>query len=304
MLPQAESPYIQHIDYPIAARYGVELSVLRLDVVHPTISGNKWYKLKYNLQKALDEGYERVLTFGGAYSNHLLAVGVAADQLRLRSIGVVRGEAMEPLNPTLKSAKDHGMELFFVTREMYRLKASKTFIADLETKFGKAYVIPIGGTNCLALKGVMEIPDEIDRKFDYVAAAMGTGGTVAGLTLGFEPDGTILGFSGLKGIDFNRVVSDLLKECGLTQKTSLHILNEFHFGGYAKFNNDLINFINEFKSQFAIPLDPIYTGKLMYGIMELLASGFFPKGASILAIHTGGLQGIEGFNRRFGPLIK
>jgi 1-aminocyclopropane-1-carboxylate deaminase len=274
-------------------KFGVQLFVKREDLIHLYISGNKFRKLKYNLEEAKASGFKTLLSFGGAFSNHIAAVATAGKEFGFNTIGVIRGEELIDKideNPTLKFAYQHGMVFKFVTREDYRNKTSKHFIEELRAEFGNCYLLPEGGTNTLAVKGCEEILTEQDKDFDYICCSVGTGGTVSGLINCSKPGQQILGFSSLKG--------DFLKEDigKFVEKKNWHLITDYHFGGYAKINETLISFINGFKSKNQIPLDPIYTGKMMFGIFDLIEKGFFPKGSKILAIHTGGLQGIEGMN--------
>lgn len=273
----------------------IELFLKREDEIHPVISGNKFRKLKYNLVEAKTQNVDTLLTFGGAFSNHITAVAGAGQEFGINTIGVIRGEELEDkidLNPTLKFAKQCGMHFKFVPRDVYKNKTSNDFINLLKTEFGDFYLLPEGGTNTLAIKGCKEILTEQDNDFDYICCSVGTGGTVSGLINCSKPSQQILGFSALKG--------DFLKEDigKFAKKNNWKLITEYHFGGYAKINEALISFINEFKRNYQIPLDPIYTGKMMFGIFDLIYRGFFPKGSKILAIHTGGLQGIEGMNMK------
>jgi 1-aminocyclopropane-1-carboxylate deaminase len=251
------------------------------------------------------KGFKTLLTFGGAFSNHIAAVAEVGKQFEFKTVGVIRGEELVDKieeNPTLKFAKQTGMDFKFVTREAYREKITKQFIDELKADFGDFYLIPEGGTNALAIKGCEEILTEEDKDFDYICCSVGTGGTISGLINCSKPSQQILGFSALKG-DF--LIEDIGK---FVEKKNWQLITDYHFGGFAKINEELISLINEFKSNYQIPLDPIYTGKMMYGIFDLMEKGFFPKGSKILAIHTGGLQGIEGMNKKLKvkglPLIK
>ena len=270
------------------------LYIKREDLLHPYISGNKFRKLKYNLANAKTEGKTTLLTFGGAFSNHILAVAAAGKQYGFKTIGVIRGEELHDKiadNPTLQKAHDFGMIFEFVTRELYREKSSKDFKLKLEEKFGDFYLLPEGGTNDLAIKGCEEILTEADDYFDYVCCAIGTGGTISGLINCSKSSQQVLGFPALKG-DFIR--EDI---CKFVQKQNWELVTDYHFGGYAKVNPELVHFINHFYQKYQIPLDPIYTGKMVYGVLDLIKREWFPKGSKILMIHTGGLQGIEGINR-------
>jgi len=286
-------------------KFNIQLVIKREDQIHPIISGNKYRKLKYNLAEAKTQGFKTLLTFGGAFSNHIVAVAEVGKEFGFKTVGVIRGEELVDKieeNPTLKFAQHAGMIFKFVTREAYRNKTSKKFIDGLKVEFGNFYRIPEGGTNALAIKGCEEILTEEDNDFDFICCSVGTGGTISGLINCSKDGQQILGFSALKG--------DFLKEDigKFVEKKNWQLITEYHFGGYAKINEALISFINEFKSNYQIPLDPIYTGKMMFGIFDMTETGIFPKGSKILAIHTGGLQGIEGMNIKLKarglPLIK
>jgi len=260
---------------------------------HGTISGNKFRKLKYNLIEARRLGKDTLLTFGGAYSNHISAVAAAGTEFGFKTIGVIRGEELENNhedNATLIFAKRCGMQLKFITREAYRSKSSEDFLNSLKEEFGDCYFLPEGGTNGLAVKGCEEILTEHDASFDYICCAVGTGGTISGLINSSFPHQKIIGFPALKGGFLNEEIHKF------ATKDNWTLIDDYHFGGYAKINHELVGFINSFKSEYDIPLDPIYTGKMMYGIFDLMKRGYFPEGSKILAIHTGGLQGIDGMN--------
>lgn len=260
---------------------------------HPLISGNKFRKLKYNLIEARALKSTKLLTFGGAYSNHIAAVATAGKEFGFKTIGVIRGEELEAKiaeNPTLHFAQKQGMTLHFVSRDAYREKTTDFFMDALTSKFGSFYVIPEGGTNHLAVKGCEEVLTEADSAFDIICCPVGTGGTISGLINASKSDQKILGFPSLKGGFLREEISKF------ANKSHWELIEDYHFGGYAKINSELISFINEFNKTYHIPLDPVYTGKMMFGIFDLVQQNFFPKGAKILAIHTGGLQGIKGMN--------
>jgi len=272
----------------------VLLSVKREDLHGDGISGNKLRKLKYNIAEAIAKGCTKILTFGGAYSNHILAASYVKKQYGIEVIGIIRGEELIDKieeNPTLKLAKKNGMQFHFVSREQYRNKMSSDFLIELKDKFGDFYLLPEGGTNKLAVKGCEEILTVSDNEFDFICCSVGTGGTVAGLINSSTENQKVIGFSALKG-DF---LKDDVK--ALVTKSNWEIQTDYHFGGYAKITPELIRFMNEFKLETGIILDPIYNGKMMYGIYDLMKKGYFPKNTSILAIHTGGLQAIEGMNK-------
>ncbi|NRA92864.1 MAG: 1-aminocyclopropane-1-carboxylate deaminase/D-cysteine desulfhydrase [Psychroserpens sp.] len=262
---------------------------------HPFISGNKLRKLKYNLKQVEKEGKTTLLTFGGAYSNHIAAVSFAGKQEGLKTIGLIRGEELSdsiPTNPTLTFATNNGMELRFVSRSDYRRKTTQDFIIELQKTYGDFYLLPEGGTNQLAVKGCEEILDDYDSKFDYICCPVGTGGTIAGLINSSLPHQKIIGFPALKGDFLQREITKFAK--GNNWDLNL----DYHFGGYAKVTVELISFMNTFKKDYGVQLDPIYTAKMMYGINDLRKKGFFKENDKILAIHTGGLQGIVGMNQK------
>ena len=271
----------------------VSLYIKREDLLHPYVSGNKFRKLKYNLVQANSENKKTLLTFGGAFSNHILAVAAAGKEHGFKTIGIIRGEELKDKiaeNPTLKKAQDLGMVFEFVDREIFREKSSPKFIQQLAEKFEDFYLIPEGGTNDLAVKGCEEILTAIDEKFDYICCAVGTGGTISGLINCSKNSQQVLGFPALKG--------DFLREdiCKFVSKSNWDLIADYHFGGYAKVSEELILFINDFYQKFKVPLDPIYTGKMLFGVMDLINKNYFPENSKILVIHTGGLQGITGMN--------
>ena len=279
---------------PLLKTHGVSLFLKREDEIHPLISGNKYRKLKYNILEAKSLNHTTLLTFGGAYSNHIAATACVGKEEGFKTIGVIRGEELRTQweeNPTLKLAAEHGMHFHFLDRDSYRIKDTADFLKDLHERFGTFYLLPEGGTNALAVKGCEEILTDADAHFDIIATAVGTGGTLAGLINSSTPQQQILGFSALKG-DFLK--KDIRK---FANKSNWELLAEDHFGGYAKVTPELVEFINEFKNSTGIPLDPIYTGKMVYGILNMVKKGRIPANTIILAIHTGGLQGIFGMNR-------
>lgn len=273
----------------------MKLYIKREDQLHPYVSGNKFRKLKYNLLEAKKQGYNTLLTFGGAFSNHISAVSYAAKEFGFQSIGVIRGEELHDKiseNATLSFAQANGMQFEFVSREAYRQKDSETLIEKLHQNYGNFYLVPEGGTNELAVKGCEEILTEEDDFFDYICCAVGTGGTISGIINSSKPHQKVLGFPALKG-DF--LESEIKK---FTQKENWELITDYHFGGYAKINEELIAFINKFRDKTHIPLDPVYTAKMCYGVFDLIRKGYFKKEANILLIHTGGLQGIAGMNEK------
>lgn len=277
----------------------ISLFIKREDELHPFISGNKYRKLKYNLVEASNRKHQTLLTFGGAYSNHIAATAVAGFEHNFKTIGVIRGDELAnnfeeviQNNPTLKFASEHNMQFHFVSRSDYRKKTTPEFIAKLKEKFDNFYLVPEGGTNNFAIKGCKEILTKEDKQYNVICCAIGTGGTISGLINSSEKHQKVIGFPALKG-DFlqNEIKKHVLKNDNWSLNTN------YHFGGYAKISVELITFINKFKSETQIPLDPVYTGKMLFGIVDLVKKDYFRKGTKILAIHTGGLQGIDGMNR-------
>src|SRR5690606_266916 len=295
---QAPSP-IQKIDDPFLIEKGITLMIKREDLLHAEVSGNKWRKLKYNIFAAKEAGHDTLLTFGGAYSNHIHATAAAASDMGFKSIGIIRGEEHLPLNDTLKFAVRKGMHLEYMPRDKYRSKTSVESIEALKNKFGVFYLVPEGGTNKLAIQGCEEIITDIPMSFDHICCAVGTGGTVSGIIAGLEGQEQVLGFSALKGNFLHQTVAQLLVESKGKTFDNWQVIGHYHFGGYGKIDHVLIDFIRNFWNQQHILLDPIYTGKMMYGIYDLIKQGYFPSGSRILAIHTGGIQGWAGIRTRY-----
>ena len=281
------------------SRQGVELWLKREDLIHPLVSGNKFRKLKYNLEKAKALGCDTLLTFGGAFSNHIAAVAAAGEIVNFKTVGIIRGEELEtsiPNNPTLQFVKNHGMDLQFVARSEYRKKTEAAFLTTFQTQYPNCYILPEGGTNHLAIKGCEEILTEQDNKFDIICCAVGTGGTVAGLINSAQNHQKILGFPALKG---NFLTDEIRK---FATRSNWQLVSDYHFGGYAKINKELISFLNNFYQNYDVKLDPVYTGKMMFGVIDLIDRGEFIPGTKILAIHTGGLQGVKGMNLKLQSL--
>ncbi|MDA8847599.1 pyridoxal-phosphate dependent enzyme [Flavobacteriaceae bacterium] len=276
-------------------RLNSQVSIKPEYLIHPTVSGNKFRKLKYNLEKVQLENYKGILTFGGAFSNHIAATASAGQELNIPTVGIIRGEELVTQiegNPTLRYAKSCGMHLEFVSRSSYNKKTDPAYLLQLLETFKDYYILPEGGTNALAIKGCEEILTVKDQSFDIICCAVGTGGTIAGVINGSLLTQKIIGFPALKG--------EFLKEdiCKFATQSNWELWGDYHFGGYAKVDSKLIKFMNDFKLIYNIPLDPVYTAKMMYGIFEGIRSGEIPQTAKVLAIHTGGLQGIEGMNLR------
>ena len=278
----AQAVQDQHLNF-----YGQHITIRRLDQIHPHISGNKFFKLKYNILHAQQLGLNKLLTFGGAYSNHIAATAFAAQQFGLQSVGIIRGEELKnrPLNTTLMTAQRLGMHLHFVSREQYRQKQSTEFLAQLQAVFPAHYIIPEGGTNALAIQGCQEILKPSDTQYDTICCAVGTAGTITGLIEASLLHQQILGFSALKG-DF---LQHEIKK--YSTKTNWKVIDDYCFGGYAKITAELMTFIDDFENEFDIPLEQIYTAKMLYGLRDLIQKQYFAANEKILVIHTGGLQG-------------
>ncbi|HRI79107.1 MAG TPA: pyridoxal-phosphate dependent enzyme [Cyclobacteriaceae bacterium] len=288
-LNYTETP-IEEIHDSLLDSMGVRLLVKREDLNHPAVSGNKWWKLKYNLVEARKLGKKKLLTFGGAYSNHIYATAAAAKAVGMECVGIIRGGETLPLNSTLTFAKAQGMHLHYVSRETYRSKTDANFLSDLREKFGDFYLIPEGGTNSLAINGCEEwgkILSSIDC--NEVFLPVGTGGTMAGLLKGLESSKKITAVAVLKSGDFLR---DEIKLLSGIIHTNWKVLTQYHHGGYAKTTPTLLEFIHSFSRQNKIPLEPVYSGKMFWALFEEVRKGNFVRGTTLLALHTGGLQTI------------
>ena len=273
---------------------GLQLFLKREDKIHNIISGNKYRKLKFNLIKAKELGFKGLLTFGGAYSNHIPAVAYAAKKNGFKSLGFIRGEEIVNNyleNPTLKYSHDLGMKFKFLSRSNYKLKTNEYFLRKLKKKFKDYYLIPEGGTNALGVLGCQEILNDNDKEFDYICCSVGTGGTICGLINSSNENQKIIGFS---SINKNYLLNDITK---FVTNENWMLIDDFSFGGYGKVNNELIEFMNNFRLKYGILLDPIYTSKLVYGVLNLITNNFFKPNSKILMIHTGGHQGIFPMNK-------
>lgn len=279
----------------------MRLLLWRDDLLNLDLPSNKARKLKYNLRQARAEGRSRLLTFGGAYSNHLAAVAAAGRLYGFATTGLVRGEEHLPLNPTLARCAADGMALHYLDRSTYRRRAEPELLAEMQRQFGPAYLLPEGGTNALALRGVAELITELRQHttFDAVAVAAGTGGTLAGLALGLAEatyPARAVGVAALKGADFLRAEVDALTLAAAgTVLTNYELHTGYHFGGYAKLPAELRAFIKQFEAAYGVLLDPIYTGKLLFGVLDLIEKNHFAPGSTVVVVHTGGLQAWGGF---------
>jgi 1-aminocyclopropane-1-carboxylate deaminase len=281
------------IDDPLLNRYEIELWIKRDDLLHPIISGNKWRKLKYSLDHALFSGADTIVSMGGAYSNHLHALAYAGKALGLKTTGLIRGEQPETLTLALSDMQNWGMELNFVSRSYYRLLRQFKGCHDLPGSKPQQYWLPEGGAQALALKGVAELVNEIDVAYDIICAPCGTGATLAGIIDTVPEQASVIGFAALKNAGFLQTdVESLLPR----PFTNWRINLDYHFGGFAKTNTELMAFITDFEFKTGIPLEPVYTGKMLYALYDLIAKHSFKPGHRIIAVHTGGLQGNRGFN--------
>ena len=293
---------VQSLRHPLLEERGIQLMVKRDDLVHPEIMGNKWRKLKYNIQEAKKRGSRGIITLGGAFSNHIAATAAAAFENGLDAIGIIRGDELhERSNPTLQFASDKQMQLKFVSREAYR--SYRTDPATLATTYTDYYFLPEGGTNQLAVKGCAEIIQEIAVEFDVIVSPIGSGGTLCGLISALGDTQKALGISSLKGSFIHNEVKRLLGNYAI-DSNKYEIQDQYHFGGYAKTTPELIDFINWFKEYFKVPLDPIYTGKSFFAVWDMIKNFKFEKNLRIILLHTGGLQAIEGFNRKNQNIIQ
>lgn len=317
MLSYTPTP-IQEIHDADLQKADVRLFIKREDLNHPYVTGNKWWKLKYNLEEAKRQGKNTLLTFGGAYSNHIYATAAAAQETGFKSVGIIRGEEIKPHNATLSFARKCGMELVFISREDYRKKQHPGFIEKLNRDFNEPYILPEGGSNELAVKGIVEFTQSLaETNYDYLCAPVGTGGTLAGLILGSASQKKIIGFPVLKGGDLLKAdVDSFLKNFSLTSEYSrvpekisdvlygnYELDASYHHGGYGKVTKELMTFLRDFEKHHGFRLDPVYTGKMMFGIIDRVKRGMFHRGTTILSIHTGGLQGWSGILERYGKII-
>jgi 1-aminocyclopropane-1-carboxylate deaminase len=264
----------------------VHILLRRDDLIHPELPGNKWRKLKYNLVAAREQRATTLLTFGGAYSNHVRATAAAGRIHGFRTVGVIRGEAHQPLNESLAAALGNGMELAYLDRDTYRDKMNPALIAQLRDRFGEFYLLPEGGSNALAVKGCREIVDEIDHDFDVICCPVGTGGTLAGIASALPPGTRALGFSALKG-GAAFLPDEVRRLQGADVTENFSITDDYAFGGFARRTNELDTFIAEFRAAQGIELDWVYVAKMMYGIHALIDNGTFPGGSTIVAVITG-----------------
>lgn len=297
---------LQKINIDEFSRRGISLHIKRDDLIHPEISGNKWRKLKYNVEVCLNAKKTGILTFGGAFSNHLLATAAAAHAIGLKSVGIVRGDELNSQsNQTLKRCNELGMDLKFISREEYRMIPDKSYLADVAHEFPNYHIVPEGGANYYGMIGCQEILEEIEIDFDAVFVAQGTTTTSCGLLLGLKKKQELLAVPVLKGFASEKEMQSIFEYSGVEKEwledafEKLNILDEFHFGGYGKYDDELLDFIRTFYLNHGIKLDPIYTGKAMFALMKALENEKW-DGKSVVFIHTGGLQGISSIEEKSG----
>jgi 1-aminocyclopropane-1-carboxylate deaminase len=285
---------IHQIQHQLFDEQGLKVFIKRDDMIHPIISGNKWRKLKYLLKQAQAENKTHLVTFGGAYSNHLLATAAAAAKFGFESTGFVRGEQVN--NDTLFLCRLHGMELIFIDRESYRDK--RTLFTQHFAKDNNAFFIDEGGASALAAKGCSELIDELPETYDHIFCTCGTGTTAAGIINGLSERRLPTQFHGipvLKNGGFLRTEIDNFLE----RPSEYHLHTDYHFGGYGKVNDELIGFIKQFVAETGILIEPIYTGKMMYALYALAVKNYFKPSSRILAVHTGGIWGLLGMKEKF-----
>lgn len=268
----------------------VSVTVLRLDRVHPVVSGNKLFKLHYFLENALKDSYKEIITFGGAWSNHLVATAFAGKQVGLKTIGIVRGEQPTKLSNTLLNCLEYGMQLHFIPRELYDRKDEPGFINSINKEYENKFIIPEGGYHPTGALGAALIMQCVPKGATHICTAAGTATTLAGLVMGAKDGQQIIGMPVLKGmIDLPERIAYLTRD--KFDMAKLEIIPDYHFGGYAKKTPALIDFMNLFYKKHQIPTDFVYTAKMMFGVFDLISNGYFKKGSNIICIHTGGLQG-------------
>lgn len=293
---------LEELHHSVLEEKQVRLFVKRDDLIHGEIMGNKWRKLKYNLKEAKRLGHNTIVSMGGAFSNHIHALAAAGSNFQFNTIGIIRGEELNhESNETLRFAHENGMQLEFISRPNYTvLRKNPT---ELKKRYPDCYWLPEGGTNQFAIQGCSELVHEITMDFDVIALPIGTGGTFCGVVDGVNENQSVLGISSLKGEFIKKEVLQLMQDYQIN-KSNYQINTDYHFGGYGKSTTQLVDFINWFKEKFSISLDPIYTGKCFFAVWDMIISGKFEKNLKIVILHTGGLQGILGFNRKKQNIIQ
>ena len=289
--------FIQELKSNLFSEKQVKVLVLRIDLIHPLTGGNKYFKLKYTIEHALKQNKKTLLSFGGAYSNHIAALAEAGKHYNINTIGIIRGnELNSESNSTLKRAQQNGMKLYFIDRKTYRNKTEKQVLDDFKNKFDDFYLVPEGGSNAFAVKGCMEIKNLITSEFDTIICASGTGGTIAGIALSLTKNQQAIGIPVLKNANFLYDDIEYLQKEYITQFNSSKstvkpmLQLNYHFGGYAKTTKELENFKINFEKEFHIPLDKIYTSKMMFAVFDLIKNNYFKPNSTVVTVHSGGLQ--------------
>lgn len=297
---------LERIEFLCADERGINVFIKRDDLIHEEVSGNKWRKLKYNIELAKSRKKNGILTFGGAYSNHLVATAAACNEIGIESIGLVRGDELnEDSNTTLQKCHALGMQLVFISREEYRLKNEKAYHESLSLDYPNYHIVPEGGANYYGMIGCQEILNEIKEPIDHVFVAQGTTTTSCGILLSLKPDQFLHVVPVLKGFDSLGEMKMLIGKSGIEPQwasdllSQVEVLNQYHFGGYGKYSDELLEFIQDFYKKSGLKLDPIYTGKAMYGMVNELKKSNYDN-SNVLFVHTGGLQGVSGIERRSG----
>jgi 1-aminocyclopropane-1-carboxylate deaminase len=296
---QQPSPITQ-LDEPLLADKNIQLFIKRDELIDPVIQGNKWRKLKYNLLTAEEQSAKTILSFGGAYSNHLHALAAAGRLFNFNTIGIIRGERPATLSPTLQDMQDWGMQLEFISRADYRKQEASEFIQQLKQKYGQFYLIPEGGNNAAGRQGCAELLDELDEHYDVICCEVGSGTQFSALVSQHATSSQAaqqthyLGFVVMKNPALLQQLEDYFQQQQVTYK-NWSLNHDYHFGGFARANDTLHEFIRQYKQQHGIQLEPVYSGKMLYGIYQLIEQDYFKPGSRILAIHGGGLQGLRGF---------
>lgn len=294
---------VEKVFHPLLKENGVSLYVKREDKIHPLLSGNKWRKLKYNLKQIMErDDCKGVITFGGAFSNHIYSFAHACRLYQIKGVAIIRGDQMDKENPTLQAVKAAGVDMHFVSREEYRSRGDINYWDKWKQIYPGFNIVPEGGSNDLALKGLKELAVEISEQGfnDHrIAVAFGTGCTASGIVKYLRQNGEniVEVYPALKGGFVEKSIRQWVNND--KKMKSVHIVSDYHFGGYAKVKPPLVEFINDFYTITSIPLDPIYNGKLVYGLMDRVAKGYYSRGSKLLWVHTGGLQGVVGFNYRW-----
>ncbi|KZN58119.1 hypothetical protein N473_05095 [Pseudoalteromonas luteoviolacea CPMOR-1] len=290
-----ESP-LQTIKHPLLTAKKIQLQVKRDDLLHPSVQGNKWRKLKYNLIALKRQQSQCLLTFGGAFSNHLYATAMASKLFHIPAHFIVRGPHLDLSNPTIRFAKACKVNLHPVTRIEYRQRHDVHYLEQLKRQFPSAFIIPEGGSNQFALQGCKELAQSLPSS-DYLCCAVGSGGTLAGILQGVHKTTKVLGFAVLKNAEYLNEEVTTLNPSAL-KLNNWQILTQFHGGGYGKFSAPIWDFCQTMKRDHHLPLEPIYTGKMMHGLWQMIEQDQFPQHSRIIAIHTGGLQGLDGLRYR------